>query len=671
MKRFPHFFIKKKNKEIDLFYDIKGIGGEIMDMSKYITMFLEESRENLQNLNENLLELEKQPSNINTINEIFRVAHSLKGMSATMGFTEMSNLTHKMENILELFKSKQLNINSEIITLLFQCLDMLSMMVEDIEEGKAEGHDTSDLVERLHMFSIVKDEIAISSTQTNTLETMKFDDYEWTVIKNAKERNYSIYQIFVSLAKDCLIKSARAFLVIKNLEDKGEIIKTFPLIEKIEEEDFDSSFHLVFITKESPENIKKVIIGVAEIEEAIVQPLSIDNRYKASIEDQSHQIFTNKSKINQSVRVDIHRLDNFMNLVSELVINRTRLEQISNDHMLMDLHETLEQVARITTDLQELVLKIRMLPIERVFNRFPRMVRDLSKELGKDIELVIQGQDTELDRTVVDELGDPFVHLIRNAVDHGIESKDERIKKGKNPKGIIKMIASQEGNKAIVRIEDDGKGIDPEVIRQKADEKGIKVDGLNEEEIINLIFNQGFSTNDEVTDISGRGVGMDVVKGKISALGGNISVKSEVGIGSTFTIHLPLTLSIIQALLVKVSTETFAISLGFIEKVVSILPQDIKSSHSGQIFIYREQAIPVIRVNEKLNLPSVKEQEQYLIIVKVGEKFYGLIVDTLIGQQEIVIKPLGKSLMNVKEYVGATILGNGLVTLILDAGAII
>jgi two-component system chemotaxis sensor kinase CheA len=634
-------------------------------------MFLEESRENLQSLNENLLELEKQPSNINTINEIFRVAHTLKGMAATMGFTGMSNLTHKMENILELFKSKQLNINSEIITLLFQCLDMLSMMVEDIEEGNVEEHDTSELVERLHMFSIVKDELAITSTESTKLETMKFDDYEWTVIKNAKERKYSIYQIFVNLAKDCLIKSARAFLVIKNLEEKGEIIKTLPIIEKIEEEEFDSSFQLVFITKESPEAIKKIITGVAEIEDAIVQPLSIDNNYKASIEEQSQQIFTNKSKINQSVRVDIHRLDNFMNLVSELVINRTRLEQISNDHMLMDLHETLEQVARITTDLQDLVLKIRMLPIERVFNRFPRMVRDLSKELGKDIELVIQGQDTELDRTVVDELGDPFVHLIRNAVDHGIESKDERIKKGKDPQGIIKMIASQEGNKAIIRIEDDGKGIDPEVIRQKAVEKEIKVDGLNEEEIINLIFNQGFSTNDEVTDISGRGVGMDVVKRKISALGGNISVKSEVGLGSTFIIHLPLTLSIIQALLIKVATETFAISLGFIEKVISILPQDIKSSHSGQVFIYREQAIPVIRVNEKLNLPAVKNLEQYLIIIKVGEKLYGLIVDSLIGQQEIVIKPLGKSLINVNEYVGATILGNGLVTLILDPGAII
>lgn len=656
-----------------IYYTIKGIGGEVVDRSQYITMFLEESRENLQGLNESLLELEKQPSNIDIINEIFRVAHTLKGMAATMGFTEMSNLTHKMENIFDLFKSKQLSIHSEIITLLFQCLDMLSMMVEDIANGDTKKHDTSDLVEKLHMFSIREDEdeVAISVTPQDVLEDIILDDYEWTVIKNARERNYFIYNISVHLVKDCMIKSARAYLVIKNLEEQGEIIKTLPTIEKIEEERFDSSFQLVFITKQPIEAIKEIIMGVTEIKEVSVQTLLTDHKYKENIEEQSHQAFTNQSKINQSVRVDIHRLDQFMNLVSELVISRTRLEQIGKDHKLQDLHETLEQMAFITKDLQDLVLKIRMLPIERIFNRFPRMIRDLSKELGKDIDLVIQGEDTELDRTVVDELGDPFVHLIRNAVDHGIESEEERIRKGKNPQGTIKMMARQEGNKAIIRIEDDGKGMDPEVIKKSAIEKGIKVDGLNEEEIIHLIFNPGFSTNNEVSDISGRGVGMDVVKKKISSLGGNIFVRSEIDKGSTFIIHLPLTLSIIQALLVKVSTETFTIPLGFIEKIVKVFPQDIKNFHNGQVYIYREHAIPIISVSKKLNLPKVEQQEKYLIIVKVGEKLHGLIVEDLIGKQEIVIKPLGKSLIHVNEYVGATILGNGLVTLILDVGAII
>lgn len=648
-----------------------------MDTSQYITMFLEESRENLESLNANLLELEKQPSNIDIINEIFRVAHTLKGMAATMGFTEMSNLTHKMENILELFKSQQLHVDSGIITVLFQCLDMLSMMVEDIAEGNTQEHDTSDLVKELHMFSIGENQADASSTQAGAPEDMILDQYEWTVVENAKEGNYFIYTISVHLAKDCMIKSARAYLVIKNLEDHGEIIKTLPTIEKIEEEDFDFSFQLVLITKESIEAIKKAIMSVSEIEKVEVANLSMDQQKQAQekqdqeVEQKTKQTFTNKSKINQSVRVDINRLDQFMNLVSELVINRTRLEQISSDHKLQNLHTTLEQMSFITKDLQDLVLKIRMLPIERIFNRFPRMVRDLSQEMDKDIDLIIQGEDTELDRTVVDELGDPFLHLIRNAVDHGIESKEDRIKAGKTAQGTIKMMARQEGNRAIIQIEDDGKGMDPEVIKKSAIEKGMKVEGLNEEEIINLIFSPGFSTNHQVTNVSGRGVGMDVVKKKISSLGGNISVKSEAGKGSTFVIHLPLTLSIIQALLVKVSSETFSIPLGMIEKIIRLTPEEIKNSHNGEVFIYMEQAIPVVSISEKLHLPMEENQEKYLIVVKIGEKFHGLIVDSLIGKQEIVIKPLGKTLRNVKEYIGATILGNGLVTLILDVGAII
>lgn len=656
-----------------------------MDMSQYITLFLEESKENLQNLNDNLLILEKDPSNEDTINEIFRVAHTLKGMSATMGFTEMSNLTHKMENVLESFRSGEVEINSNIVSLLFECLDMLSLMVDDISEGNTENHDTSDLVQRLHRIT-QEDEVALTKAEEE-LEGIGLNEYERTVIENAKEGEYFIYHIKVELSKECLIKSARAYLVIKTLEEKGEIIKSLPSIEKIEEEEFDFSFELVFITKESKEMVREAIEGISEIKDVFVEKMSLDEKEKSQEDklqgivqgqaankkdnEKTNQSFTNKGKLNQSVRVDLQRLDNFMNLVSELVINRTRLEQISSNHKQKDLHETLEQVARITTDLQDLVLKIRMLPIDRVFNRFPRMVRDLSKELNKEIDLVIKGKETELDRTVIDELGDPLVHLIRNAVDHGIESKEERIKKGKDPKGTVKMIAYQEGNKAIIRIEDDGKGINPEVIRKKAIEKEIPVEDLNNEELINLIFNQGFSTNDEVTDVSGRGVGMDVVKKKISSLGGSINLRSEVDKGSTFIIHLPLTLSIIQALLVKVAEETFAISLGFIEKVVSISPGDIKSSHKGNVFIYRGQTIPVIRVNEKLNLSSKNLEEEYLIIVKVGEKLSGLIVDDLMGQQEIVIKPLGNSLKEVKEYVGATILGDGLVTLILDAGAMI
>ncbi|HCL50134.1 MAG TPA: chemotaxis protein CheA, partial [Clostridiaceae bacterium] len=376
-------------------------------------------------------------------------------------------------------------------------------------------------------------------------------------------------------------------------------------------------------------------------------------------------------KAHQFVRVDLEKMDKFMNLVGELVIHRTRLEQLSSNYKLTDLHETLEQVGRITSDLQDLVMKIRMLPVEKVFNRFPRMIRDLSNELGKEIELVIKGEDTELDRTVIDEIGEPLLHLIRNSADHGIEPAEERIKAGKKAAGTIKLIAYQEGNKAIIKVEDDGRGLNVEKIKQKAEKSGIDTSGMSEQDIKNLIFMQGFSTSEKVTDISGRGVGMDVVKTKISAIGGTIELLSEEGKGTSVIIRLPLTLSIIQALLVKVGDETFAISLGFIDRVISINTDEIKLTNNKEVIIYRDNVIPLIRLSDKLNIKGEDGKDKFVVIAKSGEKTAGLLVDSLSGQQEIVIKNIGKTLSGLKEYVGATILGNGLVTLILDVAAIV
>jgi two-component system chemotaxis sensor kinase CheA len=360
-----------------------------------------------------------------------------------------------------------------------------------------------------------------------------------------------------------------------------------------------------------------------------------------------------------------------MNMVSELVIHRTRLEQISSTHRLTDLNETLEQVARTTSDLQDLVMKIRMMTLDVVFNRFPRMVRDLYVELNKEIELVVHGQDTELDRTVIDEIGEPLIHLIRNAADHGIESREDRISKGKDPVGKIKLIAYQEGTKAVIKVEDDGKGLNIDKIKAKAEKLGINTAVMSDNDIRNLIFVQGFSTNEVVTDISGRGVGMDVVKTKISALGGTVDVISEIDKGTSFIIRLPLTLQIIQALLVKVGTETMAISLGYIDRVIEYKDDLVKKTNNKEVIIYNGNVIPLIRVNKKLNLDADSSSKNYIVIVKVGEKVVGLLVDSLFGQKEIVIKPLGKTLQCLKEYIGATILGDGLVTLILDVAALI
>jgi len=376
-------------------------------------------------------------------------------------------------------------------------------------------------------------------------------------------------------------------------------------------------------------------------------------------------------KVHQSVRVDLERLDKFMNMVSELVIHRTRLEQISSNYKSTELNETLEQVARTTSDLQDLVMKIRMLPLDTVFSRFPRLIRDLSVELDKEMELVIQGADTELDRTVIDEIGDPLLHLIRNSADHGIESKEERLKAGKNPVGQVRLIAYQEGTQAVIKVEDDGAGINVERVREKAESIGIDTSGMPEKDIKNLIFMEGFSTNKEVTDISGRGVGMDVVKNKIAALNGTVDLVSEAGKGSSFIIRLPLTLQIIQALLVKVGEETMAISLGYIDRVINYSDDIVKMSNNKEIIIYNGNIIPFVRVYDRLGLEKSDEKKNYIVIVKVGEKTVGLMVDSLLGQKEIVIKPLGKTLNSMKEYIGATILGDGLVTLILDVSALV
>ena len=506
----------------------------------------------------------------------------------------------------------------------------------------------------------------------------------------------------MTLSENTLLKSARAFLIVKDLEDNGEILKSVPSTQDIENEEFDLELKFVLITKNTVDEILSIVNGISEVVKVEASAIEIEETKTVEVEkveevkpkeveekaEESKKIEKvaeapkkaaakkpqpkkEVKKAHQSVRVDLERIDNLMNMVSELVIYRTRLEQIVTTHKSQELNETLEQVGRTTSDLQDLVMKIRMLPLDTVFNRFPRMIRDVSVELNKEINFIIEGADTELDRTVIDEIGEPLIHLLRNAADHGIESKEERIAAGKSPVGTIKLVAYQEGTKALIKVIDDGSGINVEKVRAKAEQKGINTEGLSESDIKNLIFAQGFSTNEVVTDLSGRGVGMDVVKTKISALGGTVDVISEEGKGSTFIIKLPLTLQIIQALLVKVGEETLAISLGFIDRVIDYKEENIKKSNGKEVIVYREDVIPLVRLNESLDIESSKTDKKFVIIVNVGDKTIGLLVDALCGQQEIVIKPLGKTLKGLDQYIGATILGNGLVTLILDIGALL
>ncbi len=685
-----------------------------MDTSQYMDMFLEEAMDNLQTLNDSLLQLEQEPDNIDKVNEIFRVAHTIKGMAATMGFNKVTELTHKMEDVLSEFRDGQLKVTQDVVTVLFKCLDTLEKMIKNIEDGVDEEVPIEGIMGELEKIS--GNPQAASKGQENVKKetaakpepgdkdivdsSVKLNEYDINVVKQAKDKGFNAFAIKINLSESTLLKSARAFLIFKNLEEIGEIIKSVPGTEDIESENFEFEIQLVFLSKSSREKVYNTINNISEIEKVEVEDVDIksikaemikedadkEGQIKAKVEKSKADKETaaaakkenkkpaakkKRRKVHQSVRVDLEKLDKFMNMVSELVINRTRLEQISSNYKLTELNETLEQVARTTSDLQDLVMKIRMLPLDTVFSRFPRMVRDLSVELDKKMELIIQGADTELDRTVIDEIGEPLIHLIRNAADHGIEPNEERIAKGKDPVGKIRLIAYQEGTKAVIKVEDDGGGIPVDKVREKAEDIGINTEGMSESDIKNLIFMQGFSTNKKVTDISGRGVGMDVVKTKISSLGGSVDLISEKDRGSTFIIRLPLTLQIIQVLLVGAGNETMAISLGYVDRVIDYSDDLVKRTSNKEVIIYNGDVVPLVRLYQKLGIEKSDSRKKYIVIVKVGEKTVGLMVDALFGQREIVIKPLGKTLQNLKEYMGATILGDGLVTLILDVAYLV
>ncbi len=678
-----------------------------MDTNQYMEMFLEESREHLQSLNECLLVLEQNPEDSSVLNEIFRSAHTIKGMSATMGFTEIAELTHEMENVLDLLRKEQLKANEDIVDTIFKCVDALEQMVESLGSGEGDGAvEVGDLVKKLNAIangeavpsaaSTAAAPVAPTAVATDT--GLDLNETDLSMLKTAQDSGLQAFQLTVTLAGNCLLKSARAYMVINALEEIGDIVKTVPPVEELEQEKFEHSFDVIFVTGGEEKKIEENLLSISEIETVEVKPINISKQLeqnkaaeaaapaetsgvaaKAPDKKAENKKVTmhDKLKGGQSVRVDIEKLDALMNLVGELVINKTRLEQIGTTQRLPELVETIEQMDRVTTDLQSVVMKVRMVPVGQVFNRFPRMVRDLAKDLNKEINLTIEGEETELDRTVIDEIGDPLVHLIRNSLDHGVEHPDERLAKGKPKTGEVGLIARHEGNNVIIMVTDDGKGINAGVIRRKALEKGLisqaDADNMDDAEAVRLVFLPGFSTADVITDVSGRGVGMDVVRSKIEALGGVIDVETKIDEGSVFKIKLPLTLAIIQALLIRVQEEIYAIPLGSINSTINIKPDAIKTVQNREVILLRGQIIPIMRLDKALNVPQTREEAKkdlFVVVVHIGDRKCGIIVDALIGQQEIVIKTLGKLLAGLKVISGATVLGDGRVALILDAGAL-
>lgn len=683
-----------------------------MDVNQYLEIFLDETKEHLENLNAQILKLEQEPEDVDTINEIFRAAHSLKGMAGTMGYKRMQNLTHDMENVFSEIRSGNMKVNSNLIDTLFQCLDALEEYTNNIQETADEGtNDNQPLIAQLAEFlgnegkmqeapkAEKKEEKApAESGSDKKWLDIKLDDSERTVLSKAKEQGKNIYGLTIFIHENCLLKAARAFLVYKAVEEKAEIMVCYPPAQDIEDEKFELDFSLIVISDDSLDNILTAARNVSEIEKVLgdvyeFEPVKEEEK-AAVVQAQAAAKETaavtqqvkggekkaiSKPVVNRTVRVDIEKLDVLMNLVSELIIAKNSLVSASTAEGSNNtgFNEQIEYLESVTTNLHESVMKVRMVPIESVVSKFPRMIRDLSKKLDKKMELYMSGEETELDRTVVDEIGDPLMHLLRNAADHGLESADVRAKLGKPEAGSIFLDAYQDGNNVIIEVRDDGAGIDVEEVKKTAIERGVitpeQGESMSEKDIINLLFHAGFSTSKKISDVSGRGVGLDVVKSKIESLSGEVEVKSKMGEGSTWTIRLPLTLAIIQALMVIVGGEKYAISLGSIQTIEDISPSEIKYVQNKEVINLRGTVIPLIRLSKELDIESSKspDENMVVVIVKKGEKLAGLVIDELMGQQEIVIKSLGKYISKCKIISGATILGDGEVALILDANTLI
>ncbi len=808
-----------------------------IDLNAYLEVFAEEAREHLQALNQALLDFEKSYDQ-DVVNVMFRSAHTLKGMSATMGFSEVAELTHNMENLLSPIRQGELKATPPMVDLLFKCLDALQEMIEAHIAGESHSIDISELVRQLaaHLSGeaaaadahtvdgavqpsqrrgraypghpdaaalsamaaapgngmqvyhlrvslheqcemqgvrafmvlrqlrengelfhcdpaeqvlcesefggtfdvlygsdsspaelielakgvsdvqyvdvrlvLAEDPLAESSPasdDTGSLDIFKLNDYVVALAASSIAEGARLDHVHVRLAPDCSLKSARAFMVYKQLEALGDIIASIPDTEAIEQENFELDLHYLLLSRSSLGSSAKALDGISELESVEVhenlhprteQPAQAETASAASAaggpqlqvvhppasdapaataaatpggsEPASGQ--RAQVKQTQTIRVDTERLDVLLNLVGELVIGKTRLASLASSTKSGELSGAIEHFGHIVSDLQNIVMQTRMVPIETVFNRFPRMIRDLAKARGKQIELVMTGGETELDRTVIDEIGDPLVHLIRNGLDHGVETPEDRIAVGKPASGTLTLAAFHEGSNVFIQIRDDGKGIDADRIRQKALEKGVitaeQAASMTREQAINLIFAAGFSTAEQITDISGRGVGMDVVRTKIEQLSGEIKVHTEVGQGSTFTIKLPLTLAIVQALLIRVANEDFAIPLAYIEETLKVDPAKVQKVKDQDVYLLRGEILPLVHMHDLLLSPQTEEGRGWrVVVVRSGNARAGLLVDETVGQTEIVIKSLGRHLQNTPYISGGTILGDGTVALILD-----
>lgn len=649
-------------------------------MDEMTLMFLEESRDNIERFSENILILEKEPENIDVINELFRAAHTLKGMYATMGFDSFAELTHKMEDLMDKFRNKQEKVTSDRIDVLLKCVSIIDEMTVEYEKTGSFELDIQEYIDLLNLSSIKSDNNSKKSNENKYY----FENYDKRVIE---------IQIHIGNIE---MKSVRLLMFLNNIENYLEVAEAIPskddIISYSDENELDEICILRVIDEGKNENeLKKIISMVGEnSDKNLITDVNITifTEDKDAVESNKEvnintvkkeekkktvkkkTVVDNLGKTNQIVRIESEKLDNMMNLIAEMVTEKNRLELRGKQLQDDILTDAIDRIDRIITNIQDIIMKVRMVEMENTFKIFPREIRNICKKLEKKIDLTIEGGDTELDRTVVDQIKNPLVHIIKNSLDHGIEKPEERIKKGKNPEGKLLIKAHYEGNQVVITVSDDGKGMNAENIAEKAIQKGLvseeKVNGMSKQEKINLICVAGFSTSEEVTELSGRGVGLDAVKSFVQGLNGSVEIESIEDEGTTIKLYVPLTLAIIQSMLIGVNEEIFAVPLHAIESIVDASEVEFKKANNKEVIVYKKKTIPVIHLSDIVKSDRFEEEEKFVVLVKKAGKLYGLMVHEVIGQQEIVIKNLGEHLKTVKEYSGATILGDGSVALILD-----
>lgn len=712
-----------------------------LDMTQYLDLFLQEAEEQLEILEAETLKLETDPSK-DRLQIIFRAAHTLKGSSRAMGFTDMAELTHEMENVLDQLRNDGLVLTTPIANALLSCLDNLVAMTDSLRGGTGDSVECGALVAELKGFL---NQTGAAAVDGQAAELAFPADVEAALDEAAKHG--TIVKVEFKLHHECVMKYVRVFMITSIIEEVGELLACSPSREQLEEEQFDHDFLLAFQCNADIAEIEAKFRAVTDIESCVMsvwgqdsvappskpeqepspepeqasadstadgpispaEPPAILQKPTAEKPKTTSPPAPPKTESGQTVRVDVVRLDALMNLVGELVIDRTRIARIGSDlaakysdNSIDALAETVGHIARITTDLQDQIMRARMMPIETVFNRFPRVIRDLAQKLDKKIELVLTGGETELDRSVIEVIGDPLLHILRNSADHGLETTEQRLQAGKPESGRIELNARHEENHIVIEIIDDGKGINTEVIKEKAIQNGLvsreAAASMPERDILQFIFASGFSTASEVSEVSGRGVGMDIVRSNLSKLGGLIDLETWQGKGTRFTLRLPLTLAIIRGLLVSVSDVCYVVPLGSVIETLLIDWNEVQRVNQNDVVVIRGMTTPLVRLSSLFGGKSapvappqiaktdrvkakaeakckgaVPEDDEslYVVIVGVGERRFGLVVDTLIGEQEVVIKSLSRHCGDAAGISGATILGDGNVALILDVNSLI